>query len=195
MPSAARQKVAATSTCTLILSLPVGLPVRKVVSYTLQLKKRRKGDASYILSRVRIKKWNKGYLAILYAYACKCDANARSKKKVWCDTARGRSVSQSDHSHRSLLSYARSPCRGARLPRAWDWLQGPSVGHVTEVTPFLPWSCFVHVLQPSMPCNTTEMDGACRAGRPPDYTDIIFVFLFWYSASDSQPVSLSPTVF
>lgn len=56
MPSAARQKVAATSTCTLILSLPVGLPVRKVVSYTLQLQKRRKGDASYILSRVRIKK-------------------------------------------------------------------------------------------------------------------------------------------
>lgn len=145
---------------TLILSLPVGLPVRKVVSYTLQLQKRRKGDASYILSRVRIKKRK----AISLYYTRPTHANAMQtqdwkKKKVWCDTARGRSVSQSDHSHRSLLSYARSPCRGARLPRAWDWLRGPPVGHVTEVTPFLPWSCFVHVLQPSMPCMAHQYDG------------------------------------
>lgn len=104
---------------TLILSLPVGLPVRKVVSYTLQLQKRRKGDASYILSRVRIKK-KKGYLAILYAaYACKCDANARLKKKRCGVTqhAVGQSVSQitvTARSSRMPAAHAAGP--GCREP-------------------------------------------------------------------------------
>jgi hypothetical protein len=159
MPSAARQKVASTSTW-LSSSLPVGLPVRKVVSYTLQLKKRRKGDASFILSRVRIKKKERlSRYTIRLRMQMRCKRKIEKKKCGVTQHAVGQSVSQSDHSHRSLLSYARSPCRGARLPRAWDWLRGPPVGHVTEVTPFLPWSCFVHVLQPSMPCMAHQYDG------------------------------------
>lgn len=48
----------------------------------------------------------------------RCKRKIEKKKCGVTQHAVGQSVSQSDHSHRSLLSYARSPCRGARLPRA-----------------------------------------------------------------------------